>query len=665
MRRICGPNPARRKCEEGLNAIEVALCMLPVLPKRLTCLTRRLHRENGMRHKQGIRRAFTWAIFALLCTRCPAAIYYADCVNGNSGYGGTSWATAKATISAAIALANNGDSVLVAEGTYAPSSEIVVSKAIVVKGVKGADSTVVDGSNIRRGFNISHANAVVDGFTITRGKAPAAGTTYVRTASGGGVYLADGTMQNCVITGNLAGDGDRYVRYPRGGGVYILAGTLRNCVVANNLARSATMDGGGWGGGIWARNCSIENCRITGNSLQISNYESWGAGIYAAVDVKIINSTVVSNTCTSGMNRRGGGIYMAGGSAAHNCILWDNSASSGANWYIADADSVMSYCDTSPLPVGTGNISLNPLFSDAALRLQSNSPCIAAGSVLHRTACDLDGRDRDPFAPDMGCYQQTANANMVTVGYPGITSPQITILSVSNRFRSNIVDIQYRLTDPDSSAVEVRGYAIAATDHGPEWSYVDDLYPLATMVDGTSSNYGENVTPTGAVKLLAWDAGVDIGNSISNIRIELLANDCTNLPVSMNFLTIPADTNGPAFEINVYSGASSDYQLRRSLVWALCKGIVTKDGVVLSAVGGTYAGQTIADGGLLTPIGRQWLCENIGNARVATPQESQRAREASTPGTVTKWPSYYQRGKTVNEFALETTDDDGWYIVSE
>jgi len=58
---------------------------------------------------------------------------------------------------------------------------------------------------------------------------------------------------------------------------------------------------------------------------------------------------------------------------------------------------------------GTGNLSEDPLFADAAAgdyHLGTGSPCINAGAAAYAPPRDLEGTLRD-LHPDMGAYEWT------------------------------------------------------------------------------------------------------------------------------------------------------------------------------------------------------------------------------------------------------------------
>ena len=245
------------------------------------------------------------------------------------------------------------------------------------------------------------------------------------------------------------------------------------------------------------------------------------------------------------------------------------------------------------------------------------------------------------------------------------TSPPVEVVSVADRFRSNLMDIYYRASDTNSPTVEIRGLATPSSSP-TSLTYQEEIWPMATFAEGTVSNYGAGIVPSTNLRHLVWDAGQDLGESKAGIRIHLYSNNSTNLPIDLHFVRVPADTNGPAFDICRDAGAGADAQLQGALLWSFIKGLSAKtNGTDLVAVGGTYDGQTVAQAGVLTTNGRSWLAENLGPVRLATTLEIQRAQEASTTGMVTKWPAYRRAGIEVNEFTIETTDTNAWYFVKQ
>jgi hypothetical protein len=102
------------------------------------------------------------------------------------------------TIQAAISAAGDGDTVLVAPGTYVENIDFL-GKAITVKSTGGPDVTCIDGnqaSSVVTFKNGEGPDSVLEGFEIKNGF----------TDQGGGVIcqLADPTVKNNTITGNIA-----------------------------------------------------------------------------------------------------------------------------------------------------------------------------------------------------------------------------------------------------------------------------------------------------------------------------------------------------------------------------------------------------------------------------------------------------------------------------
>ena len=183
---------------------------------------------------------------------------YVDGVNGDDNNNGLSWENAVRTIQKGLDLADSGDTVLVADTTYAGvgNKDLDFSgKAIHLKAEDhyGSSIWIIDCESSGRGFVFESGEtnaAVVDGFTITNGD--------VGSGYGGGIYCRYGsspTIQNCIIDNNHA---------DHGGGIYCYDSSpvIIDCTVSNN--------DGTWGGGIYCDENSyptITNCTVSNLSL--------------------------------------------------------------------------------------------------------------------------------------------------------------------------------------------------------------------------------------------------------------------------------------------------------------------------------------------------------------------------------------------------------------
>ncbi len=299
----------------------------------------------------------------------------------------TTWATAAKTIQKAINVCNNGDTVLVTNGTYSIASQVSVTNGITVSSVNGATVTIIDGGGVRRCVYIGASNAVVDGFTIRNGRAD--GNASPVSYYGGGVLIyTNGSVRNCVITNNISNRG--------GGGLFLFwGGLVRNSLIAYNRS----LDAREFGGGLWSYGGRVESCTITHNQADS------GGGIAADSPATVVNSIIYQNTANTNSDVLLGGTF--------------------------------SYCCTPSVIAGAGNITNDPAFVQG-FRLASGSPCIDKGTNLAwmTGACDLDGNDRiGGDKVDIGAYEVDWSPidvlRIVTMGSGTDGSPRLSFTTVA------------------------------------------------------------------------------------------------------------------------------------------------------------------------------------------------------------------------------------------
>lgn len=191
-----------------------------------------------------------WLILSagLMAPAVFATPYYVS-TNGNDSSNGLSWASAKATPGGGVAAAtNDGDEVIVSNGTYVLAAPLSINKSITLRSMNNNYSTVVfdgGGTNRQIAINAAAANALVAGITMSNS---------ANSGDGGGFYInaaANATISNCLVTRCSSGG--------RGGGVRMTSGRLVNCVISSNSA--ATYGGGvdNITGAILLRGCVISN----------------------------------------------------------------------------------------------------------------------------------------------------------------------------------------------------------------------------------------------------------------------------------------------------------------------------------------------------------------------------------------------------------------------
>jgi hypothetical protein len=374
---------------------------------------------------------YRWVVifWMLFLFHASATVRYVDLNSTNPIPPYADWSTAATNIQDAIDVSTNGDVVLATNGVYQTGGRVVwggltnrvaVTKAVTVQSVNGPEATTIRGyqapetilgTNAVRCVYLTNGATLV-GFTLTNGATGRGSMTHQDiNGVGGGVLCRAGTpavvVSNCVIAGNSAG--------MEAGGAY--SGTFYNCTIIGNSANS--------GGGTYAS--TLKDCILTGNSavsggginmgtlyncLILSNSATYAGGGAAAGT--LYNCDLIGNSAPTG-----GGMYA---SALRNCMAYFNNASNGTNYSIAYYGGSLNYCCTTPLPVGTGNITNEPVLVNLVggdFHLQSNSPCINAGNnslVVNPNDLDSNPRIRGGTV-DIGAYEHQTPTSVISYAW--------------------------------------------------------------------------------------------------------------------------------------------------------------------------------------------------------------------------------------------------------
>jgi len=198
----------------------------------------------------------------------------------------------------------------VSNGLYTLNSTLNIANGSRVQSTNGAALTVIDGNDAVRCVSISHAGAILDGFTVQRGRSDHAAS----------IYISGGTVQNCVIANNTSTN----TTGTTGGGACFLGsgGSINNCTIISNKHTGGTSSAIGGGVRLYVSG-TISNCTIRDNSSYYSGgVDTYGGGL-------VVNCTIASNSATEG-----GGIRMSGGLGTFiNCTINGNSAYRGGGMH--------------------------------------------------------------------------------------------------------------------------------------------------------------------------------------------------------------------------------------------------------------------------------------------------------------------------------------------
>jgi len=410
------------------------------------------------------------------------------------------------TIQAGIDAAVNGDTVLVADGTYTGDDNRNLDfygKAITVESENGPEYCVIDCEDTGCGFYFNSgetAESRVEGFTITGG----AGIYDYAYYRGGGIYCrySSPTISHCIFTGNTTSFGSGL--FCRGGELFIT-----DCTFTGNIAS------GGAGIAFWEApgDSLVINCTFlnnTGNAVYITDHykammincvfsenSAYGGGaVYSDGTLTIINSIFTGNSAQKGAaiqtnasstadltlihctltgniaedetyTTYGGALYASAEIFITNCILWDNQADFGPEIAIYSGTASVDYSDVEggsgsvydmyglgELIWGTNNIDSNPLFtggpdgdyylSQIAAGQAQDSPCTDSGdsAIVGTDGTTRTDEVQDSGTPDMGFHYRMIAAD---AGGPYIILSGEEILpDASGSFSSNGAITGYR-----------------------------------------------------------------------------------------------------------------------------------------------------------------------------------------------------------------------------
>ncbi len=191
------------------------------------------------------------------------------------------------TIQDGIDAASEGDTVLVAPGTYVGELNRGLDfgmKNITLRSESGAEETTIDCEHQDRAFHFhggQDPTSLVKGFTVLNGAAE----------MGGGIYCDQSSpaIASCTFSGNAADEG--------GGGIYCdqSSPTIAGCVFSENSAGGFYAGGGGIGCRLSSP--SVTDCAFSGNT---SDHGGGGLHCYEDSSPSVTDCTFTGNDALYG-----------------------------------------------------------------------------------------------------------------------------------------------------------------------------------------------------------------------------------------------------------------------------------------------------------------------------------------------------------------------------
>jgi len=367
------------------------------------------------------------------------------------------------SIQLAINVARNGDTVLVADGSYTGSWNKdlnFLGKTVTVISENGPEVCIIDCEGTGRGVFACHnegAGTVFDGFTIANGSV---------TGTGGGILCSNASprLRNLILTDCNATDGGGIGL--SGGSAQLVDVTVTNCSAASTgggiyagsssaLITGAVVElcvatGGGGGLSLYSAYCTVTNCEIRDNSTA-----GTGGGSYTAFgNPTFVNCLFAGNTS----GNRGGGLYFVNSNPTiRNCSIVSNTGYIGGGVFIQGPEISGSYYTTMRNNIvygnsgtyqlgsagiaiysvtysdvqggfsGTGNINALPLFvtgplgehylSQIAAGQSSDSPCVNTGNAQSSGECFTAASGTVCFSQLASRTDHEVDAGVVDMGY--------------------------------------------------------------------------------------------------------------------------------------------------------------------------------------------------------------------------------------------------------
>jgi hypothetical protein len=308
------------------------------------------------------------------------------------GSGGPGLDCAVRTIQNGIDLVDPGGTVNVAAGTY--TENVSVSQNLTLQGA-GASSTAVDGSGTGSVFSIGSGYTVtISSVTIRNGNYSWGGGVYIGnfsaltltsstvfsntgTSGAGGIFHWGNTLtidSSSFISNTAGGGGDGGAILNNGGAL-----SMVNCTVTSNTA-----DGVGGGIASWDGTLSVSNSTVSGN--QATGTMSRGGGIFNDGSAVLTSVTVNRNTA----NDDGGGIHNQDPMTMTNVTISGNTAGYGGGLLHTDAytltivNSTIASNTVTTGSAGPGGIQNYGIvtFRNAVLAHNQNANCSNADTMI-------------------------------------------------------------------------------------------------------------------------------------------------------------------------------------------------------------------------------------------------------------------------------------------
>jgi len=186
------------------------------------------------------------------------------------------------------------------------------------------------------------------------------------------------------------------------------------------------------------------------------------------------------------------------------------------------------------------------------------------------------------------------------------TAPTVVIQSAVMRPDTTLMDIHFRVNDPDDATVKVR--ALAFINGVRSFS---NVVQMVTFVEGTDANIGDAVAANTDLTL-TWDVPVDWDIDLAEVKIEIMARDERGL-LPFDWVTIPATDETE--ELTISLNAPSDQQILDAFFWQYADkdpALTLVNGILQGATGsGGFGGISLVSGDTIQHNGGAYILKKM------------------------------------------------------
>ena len=454
----------------------------------------------------------------MLISQLAFAVVYVD--TNSSGGDGTSWVKSYKTLESAIAGSPSGQVFWIAKGTYKPVATLFpeagssfyggfsgVETTLTQRSIS-SNPTIFDGqNNLYHIFYLQNDNIIIDGLTITRGKA--VGSTDID-KSGAGIFIytnIHATILNSTFTYNAA-----YY----GGAIYGWQShvVIQSCVFDHNSATFGVAPASR-GGAIWLylNSPEITNCIFTNNS---AGRIGGAVELFDTVNATITESQFISNSITTADAGGGGGLGLQWGgvnplpsATICNCLFKNN---------VGGLDGGGLYSNTFPVTIRESTFIGNTAIHGGGLMLdyKLNEPSNIIQSRFINNSASSTGGGVHFFARSVNLISTIFTNNYAEVGGGGARihagtdskfDPNCTVSFQNNTFYGNDT-LGY---GGGILASEMTNYSVYNSimwgNSASGTHYNSDLSISQESIDISNTGSSSLVTRHSNIESLNWDHG--------------------------------------------------------------------------------------------------------------------------------------------------------------